>query len=119
VDYAVANALELAWPKAMYDVIVAIFIQFAVPAERLRLFGWIQDALKPGGLFILQGYRAEQLSYGTGGPSELSQLYTAEQLRAELPGLAIVDLAVYDTEIYEGSGHRGMSALIGLTGRKT
>ena len=118
VDYAVANALELAWPKAMYDVIVAIFIQFATPEERARLFGWVRDALRSGGMFIVQGYRTEQVSYGTGGPSDLSQLYSADQLKADLAGLDIEDLAVYDTEIYEGSGHRGMSALIGVVARK-
>ena len=118
VDYAVADALGLAWPEAMYDVIVAIFIQFATAGERARLFGWIRDALKPGGLFILQGYRAEQLEYRTGGPSEISQLYEPEQLRIELAGLDIIDMAIYDTEIYEGTGHRGMSALVGLTARK-
>ena len=118
VEYAVADAIAVAWPKAVYDVIAAIFIQFASAAERAILFRRIGAALKPGGLFILQGYRAEQLAYRTGGPGELSQLYTPEQLRIELAGLEIIDLAVYDTEIYEGSGHRGMSALVGLTARK-
>jgi SAM-dependent methyltransferase len=118
VDYAVADALALKWPRAMYDVIVAIFIQFATAEERRRLFTKVQAALKPGGIFILQGYRAEQRQYGTGGPSEVSQLYTADGLRAELSGLSIIDLAVYDTEIYEGTGHSGMSALVGLVGRK-
>ena len=118
VDYAVADALALTWPKAMYDVIVAIFIQFATAEERARLFSSIRDALKPGGVFVLQGYRTDQLKYRTGGPAEASQLYEPDQLRAELAGLDIVDMAVYDTEIYEGTGHRGMSALVGLTARK-
>lgn len=118
VEYAVADALALAWPRRMYDVIAAIFIQFASAEERARLFGCIREALKPGGLFILQGYRAEQMQYGTGGPGVLSQLYTPDGLRTELVGLDIIDMAVYDTEIYEGTGHRGMSALVGLTARK-
>lgn len=118
VDYAVVDALAVRWPKGLYDVIAAIFIQFASAEERARLFRAIAGALKPGGLFVLQGYRTEQMNYGTGGPGVPSQLYDPEQLRRELTGLEIVDLSVYDTEIYEGSGHRGMSALVGVVARK-
>lgn len=118
VDYAVADALGVAWPRGLYDVIAAIFIQFASADERARLFGWIRDALKPGGLFILQGYRLEQMHFGTGGPGVPAQLYEPEQLRGELAGLEIVDMAIYDTEIFEGAGHRGMSALVGVAARK-
>ena len=48
VNFAVANVVELAWPAATYDVIAAIFIQFATPAERSQLFKWFMRALKPG-----------------------------------------------------------------------
>lgn len=118
VDYAVVDALTVEWPSGLYDVIAAIFIQFATAPERARLFASIAGALKPGGLFVLQGYRTEQLNYGTGGPGVPSQLYEADQLRRELAGLEVVDMAIYDTEIYEGTGHRGMSALIGVAARK-
>ena len=40
-------------------MIAAIFIQFAGPALRTRLFEAIQRALKPKGLLLLEGYRPE------------------------------------------------------------
>ncbi len=113
IHFAQANVVELAWPTAMYDVIAAIFIQFATPAERTRLFQWFKRALRPGGLLILQGYRVEQLGYGTGGPPERDHLYTAALVREAFADCRIVDLVSYDAEIHEGTGHKGMSALLG------
>ena len=118
VNFAQANVVELDWPADTYDVIAAIFIQFATPAERANLFRWFKRALKPGGLLILQGYRVEQLGYGTGGPPERDHLYTAGMLREGFAGWNLVELLDYDAEINEGAGHKGMSALTGLIARK-
>ncbi len=118
IDFAVANVMSLAWPVATYDVIAAIFIQFATPDERAQLFGWFKRALKPGGMLILQGYRVEQLGYGTGGPPERDHLYTAELVRRAFSDCEILELATYDAEIHEGKGHSGMSALLGATVRR-
>ncbi|MBL8381178.1 MAG: class I SAM-dependent methyltransferase [Burkholderiales bacterium] len=118
VDFARANVVELEWPAALYDVIAAIFIQFATPTERSRLFGWFKQALKPGGLLVLQGYRVEQLAYGTGGPPERDHLYTVDMVREAFADCEIVELAGYDAEIHEGSGHKGMSALLGAVVRR-
>ncbi len=101
-----------------FDVIAAIFIQFADPSLRERLFAGMQSALKPGGLLLIEGYRPEQLGFGTGGPSEVANLYTEQLLRAAFSNLAIEHLAVHDAEIHEGAGHDGMSALIDLVARK-
>jgi SAM-dependent methyltransferase len=125
---AAERGVRMAWELAdlanwdfgreRFDVIAVIFIQFADPALRARLFAGMSAALKPGGLLLLEGYRPEQLSYGTGGPSEVANLYTEAMLREAFADLAIEHLAVYDAEIPEGNGHRGMSALIDLVARK-
>jgi SAM-dependent methyltransferase len=119
VDFAVANVVELEWPAQTYDVIAAIFIQFATPEERAKLFAWFLRALKPGGLLILQGYRVEQLCYGTGGPPERDHLYTAAMVKKAFRGSEFLEIATYDEEIHEGAGHNGMSALLGATIRKS
>lgn len=104
--------------RERFDVIAAIFIQFADPALRTRIFDGMRAALKPGGVLLLEGYRPEQLDYRTGGPSELANLYTEPMLREAFAGLHIEYLASYDAELDEGAGHRGMSALIDLVARK-
>ncbi len=96
----------------------AIFIQFAPPPLRTILFQGMKDALKPGGLILLEGYRPEQLAYKTGGPPHAGNLYTAEMLRDAFRNMTILHLAEYDAEITEGTGHNGMSALIDLVVQK-
>jgi SAM-dependent methyltransferase len=118
VDFQVADCDAFAWPEAHYDGVAAIFVQFADPALRARLFDRMQRCLKPGGTLLLQGYTPKQLEYRTGGPPLLSHLYTADMLREAFAAMDIVDLCDYEADVAEGSGHRGHSALIGLVARR-
>lgn len=114
VGFEVADCDTWAWPKARYDGVVAVFIQFADPAMRERLFARMVAALKPGGLLLLQGYTPRQLELKTGGPGIASHLYTADGLRTAFAGLNLLDLRDYEQELHEGDRHRGLSALVGL-----
>ena len=135
-DVGVAKARRLArtrarastsrWPTATasrgrdaaYDGVAAIFVQFADPALRERLFAHIQRCLKPGGTLVLQGYTPKQLEYRTGGPPVASHLYTEALLREAFAAMDIVALREYEADVAEGSGHRGRSALVGLVARR-
>ena len=118
VNYEVADCDGWRWPAAAYDAVVAIFVQFADPALRERLFARMIEALAPGGLLVLQGYTPKQLEYKTGGPPILSHLYTADLLRTAFAALEIVELVEYEADVAEGSGHAGRSALVGMIARK-
>jgi 2-polyprenyl-3-methyl-5-hydroxy-6-metoxy-1,4-benzoquinol methylase len=118
VDYHVADCDAWAWQTGSHDAVVAIFIQFADPALRQRLFTHMAQSLKPGGVLVLQGYTPPQLEYKTGGPGVLSHLYTAAMLREAFAALEIVDLVEYEVELNEGSRHTGRSALVGLVARQ-
>lgn len=113
-----ADVNTFAWPTAAFDVIVAIFVQFVGPAERKRMFAGIRQALKPGGLLLMQGYRPEQLVYKTGGPSQVENLYTRALLEAEFAGMAELEIFEHDSLVQEGTSHNGMAALIDLVARK-
>lgn len=105
------------FPQARFDLIAAIFIQFAGPPLRARLFAATKRALKPGGLLLLEGYRPEQLEYRTGGPPNAENLYTEAMLREAFADLEILELRSYDAVIEEGVAHKGLSALISLVAR--
>lgn len=113
-----ADITSWRFPEAQYDVVAGIFFQFCAPAPRARIFAGMSRALKPGGLLLIQGYRPEQLRYGTGGPKEIGNLYTEDLLRQSFADLEIIELASHDDEVDEGPGHRGMSALIDLVARR-
>lgn len=113
-----ADVLNWDWPPAAYDLVAAIFIQFAPPPERERIIDGIRRTLKPGGLLILQGYTPKQIEFATGGPSNPANLYTADLLRAWFGDWDILHLAEHESFISEGSHHHGMSALIDLVAKK-
>ncbi len=106
------------WPLGKFDLLVGVFMQVFDPPERARIFERMKIALKPGGLLLLQGYRPEQVAYGTGGPSTPGNLYTESLLREAFSDLAILRLQAHDSVIHEGSGHDGLSALIDLVAAK-
>ena len=118
VNYSVADCEAYAWPQGACDGVAAIFIQFADPAQRARLFARMVASLKPGGTLVLQGYTPKQLEYRTGGPPFASHLYTPEMLREAFAALQIALLREYEADVAEGSGHCGRSALIGLVARR-
>lgn len=113
-----ADVIEWTYPPETFDVVAAIFFQFATPPEREKIFAGIKRTLKIGGLLLLEGYTPKQLDYKTGGPSKIENLYTRDLLEKSFGDFAKLDIRVYDAEIHEGAGHGGMSALIDVVGVK-
>src|SRR5262249_34939839 len=118
VRFVQADLTAWDWPTAEFDVVAVIFIQFAGPPGRRRIFAGIRQALKPGGLLLLQGYRTEQIAYNTGGPSEVENLYTEAMPREEFGSFSKLDIKAHDSVVREGSRHSGMAAVVDLIGRK-
>src|SRR5262245_32649335 len=106
------------WPPDAFDVVADIFKQFSDPAERAQKFAGIRRTLKEGGLLLLQGYRPEQIAYGTGGPKAPENMYTRVLLEREFASFKRIEIEEYDIEMREGSAHSGMSAVINLVGWK-
>lgn len=117
MEFELADLLNWDWGESRFDVVVAIFIQFASPAQRREMFANIKRCLKPGGLLLLQGYTPRQLEYRTGGPSQAENLYTGAMLRELCADMEILQLREHDDLIEEGAGHSGMSALIDVVAR--
>jgi SAM-dependent methyltransferase len=118
VEFEIADLAHWAWPKAAYDAVAAIFIQFAGPQLRAHVFAQMKAALKPGGLLLLHGYRPEQIALGTGGPPCAENMYDEALLRAAFSDFQIEMLTSYEASLAEGRGHHGRSALIDLIARK-
>ena len=118
VNYSVSYCDSYTWPLAAYDGVAAIFVQFADPAMRERLFVNIKRCLKPGGTLVLQGYTPRQLEFKTGGPPQVSHLYTETLLREAFADFEVLTLHDYEADLTEGDHHAGRSALIGLVARR-
>jgi hypothetical protein len=98
--------------------VVEIFAQFSTPDERAVKWAGMRRALKPGGLLIVQGYTPKQLDYATGGPKQIENLYTRALLQGTFGDFRDVKFTEEERVLHEGDAHSGMSAVIGLTGRK-
>lgn len=118
VDHRQGDVYAWPWTAVQYDAVVVVFIQFVPPEKRAAVFAGLRAAVQPGGLLLLEGYRPEQVDYGTGGPPRREHMYTREWLAEEFRDWDILLLDAYDAEVREGCGHSGMSALVDLVARK-
>ena len=116
--FEIADVINWDWPQAEFDVVAAIFFQFTGPPGRNKIFAGIKQALKPGGLLLLEGYGLKQLEYKTGGPPDIENLYTRALLEQAFGDFAWLEVREYEAVIEEGARHSGMSALVDLVGRK-
>lgn len=100
-----------------WDAIVSIWCHLP-SALRARVHAQVVSGLKPGGVFILEAYRPEQLRFGTGGPKETDLLPTLAGLRQELAGLQFGHALELERDVREGSGHAGRSAVVQVVARR-
>jgi SAM-dependent methyltransferase len=103
--------------SAAWSGIISIWAH-TPPAIRKRVHAAIPNALRPGGILILEAYRPAQLALGTGGPKDVTLLPTLVELQTELVGLELLVAREADREIHEGGGHAGPSATVQIVGRR-
>lgn len=106
-----ADLAEHAIAPGAWDAIVAIWMHLP-SALRARVHADVVRGLAPGGVFVMEAYRKEQLALGTGGPRDPDMLMDEASLRAELAALSIDRLEAIDREIHEGRYHEGQSAVV-------
>ena len=117
IHTAVADLGTFDLGEARWGAIVSIFAH--VPdAIRQAVHARIAAALKPGGLFLLEAYRPEQLGLGTGGPQNPALMMSLAELREELSGLEWLTAEEVEREIHEGIYHNGLSRTIQVIARK-
>lgn len=116
VRYSQGDLCARPW-HGTFDAVVVVFIQFLTPEEREPAFAAMQEAVVPGGLMLVEGYRPEQVAYATGGPGRREHMYTREWVEATFAGWSIELLASYDAVLCEGTGHAGVSAVLDVVAR--
>ncbi|MGN5518511.1 class I SAM-dependent methyltransferase [Halopseudomonas sp. Lyrl_26] len=97
---------------------ISIFAHLPSQARR-HLHRQIAAALRPNGIFLLEGYSQAQLSRHTGGPKAPDMLLDAGELAGELPDCELLLCREVEREVIEGSLHTGMASVVQLIARKT
>lgn len=122
-EKGVAVATELAdlrhwdWPQERFDLVVNIFCHLHRPdQDGLHRAMW--QALRPGGLLLMQMFHEAQIDRDSGGPRRLDMLYTAARLEAAFADAEILVLQETVEPLAEGAHHAGEAALVSALLRK-
>ena len=89
IDWLVADLLDYNPPPHTFDLVLIAYLHLE-PNARATVFGRAAAALAPGGTLFAVGHDVANLTEGTGGPQDPAVLYTADALRADLPGLRVI-----------------------------
>lgn len=120
IDARCADLNTWTWPVLAFDAVVAIFIHFP-PAERPNLHRRMYDALRPGGIVLLESYSPRQLGRrkegSVGGPPP-DMLVTPQDLAGDFPDAEMVLLEEREVMLSEGVRHVGASDVVRMIARK-
>jgi len=121
LNYKIADLNEYLPENRHYDLVALIFAHF--PSQwRPQVHQKLANALKPGGILILEAFSKDHLKYNAlnpraGGPREESLLYSAEELVSDFKELKIEMLSTEVVILNEGLFHCGESSVLRMIAR--
>lgn len=120
IDAQCADLNTWAWPRESFDVVAAIYVHFP-PAERATMHRRMFEALRPGGIILIESYRPCHLerrkSGSVGGPPP-EMLVSAADLAVDFPDAETVLLEEVEVVLNEGVRHVGPSDVVRLIARR-
>lgn len=104
---------------ALFDAVVLTYVH--LPSDlRCKAHRHLAQALRPGGLLILEAFHPLQLGKTSGGPKQADMLYTLDMLREDFEGLLEMELAKEgEITLNEGPGHQGLAAVTRYIGTRS
>jgi SAM-dependent methyltransferase len=114
----VADVTGLNLGLAQWDAIVSIFLHLPARA-RADLHGRAVLALKPGGVYLWEGYGPEQLGRNTGGPRDSALLPALDDVARDFSDCVVVHSWAGSRLVQEGSLHTGEGCVTQLVARKS
>lgn len=120
IDARVVDLAEFELGHGEWDCIVSVFCHLP-PALRHAVHSAVPAALRSGGCFVLEAYRAANIGRGVGGPQNAEMTVELEHLLddfGEAAGMSVSIGREVERHIVEGRYHNGMSATTQLLVRK-
>ena len=121
IDARVADLETFEFEPESWDLIVSVFCHLP-PALRHKVHSSVPSALRRGGCFVLEAYRAANIGRGVGGPQNDEMTVELEDIVHDLGatnGMTIEVGREIEREIVEGKYHNGMSATTQVLARKS
>ncbi len=109
-------------PNGEFDLIVSIFVHLP-PALRQRLHQQVVAHLAPQGVYVLEAYTTDHLTFtqsgqSVGGPKVSDMMMSLAALHQELARLSFVHAEERLVVLDEGVAHRGQSAVVDIIAKK-
>lgn len=117
INYLVSEIGAFDYKGSEFDAVGLIFVHLP-EEEREELHKNVVKSLKPGGTLIFNAYDKTQLGKDSGGPKDLSLLYSLEQIVEDFIDLEFSVFAKETVELSEGNLHRGPADVIKFSGVK-
>lgn len=117
INYSISNVADAEYPRGTFDVAALIYTHLPV-SLRGAFHRKVIDWLKPGGMLILEAFNPLQLGNSSGGPKDISMLYTEEILKEDFKGMRIQLLVSEKVTLDEGKYHQGPADVIRFIGLK-
>jgi hypothetical protein len=111
IDYAIDDAVTVVYPEISADVVAFIYAHFP-SSTRKQIHQKAIHWLKPGGKIIIEAFNPAQLQNTSGGPKDLSMLYTEEMIKDDFDGLKFELIQTTQTTLKEGTYHEGKADII-------
>ena len=117
LNYAIEDAVTVTYPENNVNAVAFIYAHFP-PDIRKYIHQKAISWLKPGGRIIVEAFNIKQLQNNSGGPKDLSLLYTEDIIKEDFDGLKTDLIQTLQTELREGKYHEGMADIIRFVGIK-
>jgi len=103
VDWICSDLVHWMPKPESSDLVLVIYMH--LPANEMRtVVSRAQNAVAPGGVFLLIGHDRSNLDQGHGGPQDPAVLYTADDVVSLLPDLAIENAETRRREVATDGG---------------
>ncbi len=117
IQYQIQDAVKVEYPENSFDVVALIYAHFP-DTIRKSVHQKIVRWLKPNGIVVMEAFNPNQLNNASGGPKDLTMLYTKEILEDDFKELEVQQLSTETIELNEGKYHIGKADVIRFVGKK-
>lgn len=119
IQFVLADLASWVPQPASVDAVVLTYVHLP-PEIRKTVHRRIVNALKPGGIILLEAFHPLQLGFTSGGPKSEDMLYTRTLLREDFQDLVIEEWSIEtETLLAEGKGHQGAAFVTRFVGRRS
>jgi len=117
INYNVTNLSEFNPAKEQYDVVAIIYVHLKEDFRQAFNKKMI-DSLKTGGKIMLELFSKKQLGKNSGGPQDLTMLYSLDEIERDFRNLKAPILKEEIVHLDESEKHKGEASVIRFVGEK-